>query len=513
MAAWLDDAVFYEIFPSSFKDSDGDGIGDFRGIVEKLGYIRNLGFNAIRLAPCFESPFFNGGCDVKDFFDVSGRFGTSGDFDELLLAAKTLGMRVAVDLLPICTSSENAMFRRSGENRPNAFSDRFIWTDSVEKDYPDYRVVYGGYERNGAYMCYKFACQPRLNFGFAEITESSWQRHYKDAECVKTRDWLIDVLKYWIERGVDGFFMLSAGEIVVGDDNGQASAEVWKYVLSGVRKAFPEAVFVSEWGNAEKAVNGAGFDADVYSVDRGNGLFRKFSGGINHSFLGSEGRGDVTAFLRDYLRQIIPTRKKGRIALVSGSPLDFRLARFYDAEQIKLIMGVLLTLPSIPVVYYGDELGMKHLDVAPKEGGYHYSGARTPMQWTDGKNKGFSPEDVPQNKLYLPVDQSANAPSAGSAFGFGGIADCVKALCRLRTSEKDLSTGGFDVEYAERNKFPFVYRRGRFVICVNPYVMDEDAPSEFEGKPIFAIGGEGSLSGGKCRAPARSFNIYEIAGN
>ncbi len=512
MAGWLNDAVFYEIFPSSFKDSNGDGTGDFRGIIEKLGYIRNLGFNAIRIAPCFESPFTNGGCDVKDFFDVSARFGSSKDFDELLLAAKTLGIKVTLDLLPICTSVENAMFRRSGESRGNAFSQRFIWTDGIEKDYPEYRAVYGGYERNGAYLCYKFACQPRLNYGFAEVTDSSWQLHYKDAECVRTRDWLTDVIKYWIERGVDGFFMLSAGELVVGDTDGNATAEVWRYVLTEVRKAFPEAAFISEWGNAEKAVNMAGFDADVYSADRGNGLFRRFSGGINNSFLGSEGRGDITVFLRDYLRQIIPTRKKGKILLVSGSPFDFRLAKFYDAQEIKLIMGTLLTLPSIPLVYYGDEIGMRHLDVIPKEGGYYYSGARTPMQWTYGKNKGFSSDDVEPNRLFLPVDHMANAPTTESSFGEDGIGACVRTLCRMRASEKDLSQGCFEVEYAERNKFPFIYRRGRFLIAVNPYVASETAPVDYEGKFVFGMGERGKIEDGRCFTPPRSFNIYEIIG-
>lgn len=513
MADWLKDTVFYEIYPSSFKDSNGDGIGDFRGIIEKLGYIKGLGFNALRLAPCFESPFVNGGCDVKDFFDVSKRFGSSQDFDDMLLAARTLGFKVMVDLLPICTSSENAMFIKSGESRPNAFSQRFIWTDSVEKNHPDYRAVYGGYERNGAYICYKYACQPRLNYGFAEITESAWQLHYKDEQCIKTRDWLVDVLKYWMERGIDGFFMLSAGELVMGDTTGYATAEVWRYVISSVKKAFPDAVFISEWGNAEKAVNIAGFDADIYSADSGNALFRRFSGGINKSFLYYEGRGDITIFLRDYLRQIIPTRKKGDIALVSGSPFDFRLSKFYDAEQIKFILAVMLTLPTIPIIYYGDEIGMRHLDVYSKEGGYHFCGARTPMQWTSGKNKGFAAEDVPSSKLFLPLDPSVNAPSVESSLSESGIAECVKTLVKLRLDNEDFTRGGFEVEYAERNKFPFVYRRGRFLISVNPYVMDEEISSDYKGKCIFSIGGEGILDGERCFTPERSFNIFEIIGD
>ena len=126
---WLKSAVFYEIYPNSFMDSNGDGYGDFKGMTSKLDYIKSLGCNAIWLNPHYDSPFKDGGYDVRDYFKVSSRFGTEADFDEFLATAHAKGIKVILDLVPGHTSEENADFLRSAESTPNEMYDRFIWTD------------------------------------------------------------------------------------------------------------------------------------------------------------------------------------------------------------------------------------------------------------------------------------------------------------------------------------------------------------------------------------------------
>ena len=127
---WLSNAIFYEIYPQSFADSNGDGIGDIPGITAKLGYITDLGCNAIWLNPCFDSPFKDAGYDVRDYKKVAPRYGTNDDLAALFAAAHERGMHVILDLVPGHTSEEHEWFRHSAEVDRNEYSDRYIWTDS-----------------------------------------------------------------------------------------------------------------------------------------------------------------------------------------------------------------------------------------------------------------------------------------------------------------------------------------------------------------------------------------------
>ena len=128
MADWLKNAVFYEIYPNSFCDGNNDGYGDLVGITGKLDYIKSLGANAIWLNPIFDSPFMDGGYDVRDYFKISPRFGTEKDFDNFLSAAHNRGIKVILDLVPGHTSEQNADFLKSALPINNDMTDRFIWT-------------------------------------------------------------------------------------------------------------------------------------------------------------------------------------------------------------------------------------------------------------------------------------------------------------------------------------------------------------------------------------------------
>ena len=139
--AWLKDAVFYEIYPSSFFDSNDDGIGDINGIRQKLPYVKDLGCNALWLNPCYDSPFKDGGYDVRDYKLVAPRYGTNEDLYVLFREAHELGIRVLLDLVPGHTSEEHPWFLESGKAERNAYSDRYVWTDFWIKGTPNYPYI------------------------------------------------------------------------------------------------------------------------------------------------------------------------------------------------------------------------------------------------------------------------------------------------------------------------------------------------------------------------------------
>ena len=151
-ASWLRDAVFYEIYPQSFRDSNGDGIGDLPGITEKLPYVKSLGCNALWINPCFDSPFKDAGYDVRDYKKIAPRYGTNEDMAQLCRRAHALGIRVLLDLVPGHTSEEHEWFRKSGEAEPNEYSGRYIWTDHAFAGGDGMPFIGGEYPRSATYI-------------------------------------------------------------------------------------------------------------------------------------------------------------------------------------------------------------------------------------------------------------------------------------------------------------------------------------------------------------------------
>ncbi len=162
--SWLEKAVFYEIYPQSFFDSNGDGIGDLPGILQKLDYLQFLGVNAVWLNPCFASPFQDAGYDVSDYYQVAPRYGTNADLKKLFDEAGRLGIRIFLDLVPGHTSIENAWFKESCKVERNKYSDWYIWTNSIWTwNAPGVQTVIGYAERDGNYITNFFHFQPALN--------------------------------------------------------------------------------------------------------------------------------------------------------------------------------------------------------------------------------------------------------------------------------------------------------------------------------------------------------------
>ena len=490
MPEWLNNAVFYEIYPQSFYDTNGDGIGDFNGITGKLDYILELGCNALWLNPCFDSPFRDAGYDVRDYKKTAARYGTNEDLYRLFEEAHRRGIRVLLDLVPGHTSEEHHWFRMSQSASRSEYDNRYIWTGYCFQGAPDLPFVSGESERSGAYILNFFKCQPALNYGFLRPTEA-WQLPADHPDCIKTREAMKDVMRFWMDHGCDGFRVDMAASLVKHDDEKKTgTSAVWRNVRSMFDRDYPECALVSEWSNPQLSL-AAGFHMDFLLNERGSGYNRLLRDYENHAgrnvlsgpgFIGDDGPqpvfedhsffkkdagGDITAFLDSYVPAYQETRNKGQISMLSCNHDTVRPTFNLSRTELKLFYAFLFTMPGVPFLYYGDEIGMKYLNLPTREGGYFRTGSRTPMQWTAGRNLGFSEADA--DRLYLPVDPSEDAPNAADeAADPDSLLNTIRALLALRHRETDLqASGDFEVLYAEKEKLPFVYRRGHILLAVN----------------------------------------------
>ena len=471
MPGWLNDAVFYEIYPQSFYDSNGDGIGDLNGITAKLDYIRELGCNALWINPCFDSPFKDAGYDVRDYCRVAPRYGTNEDLYRLFEEAHKRGIHVLLDLVPGHTSEEHPWFLESGKAEKNALSGRYIWTDFWIKGIPNHPYIGGETPRNGTYMLNFFKCQPALNYGWRSPRES-WQCGVHDPDALATRKALQEVIRFWLDRGCDGFRVDMADSLVKEDDAEKScTCEIWREIRQMLDRDYPEAVLVSEWSNPRQALNGAGFHADFYLDHWYNGyhsLLRLTDDGTDRSYFKKDADSDILRFLGDYLPKYEDSKEAGAISFLTCNHDTPRLSPRLSERELELAYAVIFTLPGVPFLYYGDEIGMRYREELPsKEGGYTRTGSRTPMQWDRSKNMGFSSADP--DKLYLPTDPGEDAPCVAEARGREGLYETLRSVLALRHANDDLQAKGtFQVLHAAPRDPLFVYRRGAHIIAVNP---------------------------------------------
>ena len=512
MIDWLRKAVFYEIYPQSYYDTNGDGIGDFEGIIQKLDYIKSIGANALWINPCFDSPFSDAGYDVRDYKKAAARYGTNEDLCRLFEESHKRDIKVLLDLVPGHTSEEHEWFKASGKAEHNEYSGRYIWTDGWITGIQGHPYIGGECDRNGTYMLNFFKCQPALNYGFLKPSQS-WQKPMDDPDCLATREAIKDIIRFWLSKGCDGFRVDMAFSLVKDDDDIKSgTCEVWRDIFASVRKEFPEAAFIAEWGDPKLSVSSAGFDMDFLLNERGNGynfLMRDYQtkGGDNSYFL-RKGRDDITVFLSEYIPQYMRTKGKGYISLITCNHDTTRPAYNLSVEELKVAYAMILTFPGVPFIYYGDEIGMRFLDVPTKEGGYTRTGSRTPMQWDDSENRGFSTASA--DKLYLPVDDSADAPTVMKQENdVSSLLNTVRAILRLRHGTNDFdSDSDFAVLLGEAGK-PFVYRRGSAVCIVNPSDADKQVREAFlEGKSLKLCIGKAELNGDTLNIGACSFAVY-----
>lgn len=523
---WLETAVFYEIYPQSFQDSNADGIGDIPGIIQRLDYIHNLGCNALWINPCFDSPFKDAGYDVRDYTMVAPRYGTNNDLVALFDEAHKRGMHVLLDLVPGHTSEEHAWFKASAQPDEHdrmvggeSVSERYIWTNMWIANGDGLPFIGGEAERDGTYILNFFKCQPALNYGFAH-PKREWQKPALGPDPTATCDAMIDVMRFWLSRGADGFRVDMADSLVKQDDDGKPfTIKTWQYIFSKIRPEFPQAAFVSEWGRPYESLK-AGFDMDFYLDWRWDGnpngynmLLRNTDTPLcrdnDVSYFNADSGTAISDFLDQYVPQVRDAeRYHGLFNLITCNHDTLRTAQRLTERERKLAYVTLLMLPGAPFIYYGDELGMRYRPLPSKEGGYTRTGSRTPMQWDDGANLGFS--QAAAEALYLPVDPAEDAPTVERAMANkDSLWHTIRSVLTLRADEPALHAySGFDVLHGEGRAFAFSRSRGdeRIVIAVNPGRGTEQVPVEgLQGETLFAIGGPTFNADGEIMLPAQSF--------
>ncbi len=449
---WLRDGVIYQVYPSSYKDSDGNGIGDIRGVISELDYIESLGVRAIWFNPLFVSGWIDGGYDVIDFYRVDPRFGTNNDMVELIEKAHAKGIKVMLDLVAGHTSDKHPWFIQSSQDTNLQYSDYYIWSDRLpdakaERDLetmlkdPNYmqntigKWMKSEYPRNKFYMKNFYACQPSLNYGYANPDPSRpWEQGVDAPGPKAVRQELKDIIAFWYGKGVDGFRVDMANSLVKNDKDKKEIMNLWREIREWSDKNYPDHVLMAEWGspkyclaasyNIDMDLNGTKahnrrmyFDrkhqadgGSYFSLNGGQPSVKDLYGNawpedkIDSKTTAAEMLKEYYDYFTDCLES---TETMGYFATITGNHdhLRINMGARNTPDQLKVMLTWVLTMP-MPILYYGDEIGMRSLaDLPNVEGANHNgkerSGARTPMQWTSGETAGFS--TCSPDKLYLPV--------------------------------------------------------------------------------------------------------------
>jgi len=539
---WLHDAVFYQIYPQTFYDSNADGIGDLKGIIEKLDYVNSLGVDGIWINPFFESPFNDAGYDVSDYYKVAPRYGTNEDAKRLFAEAEKHQLKILFDYVISYTSIDHPWFQESAKQEKNKYSNWYIWTNNTWLNPPDvYKDAFikGYSRRNGQFMRNFYWSQPALNFGFAK-PEEEWMLPVDHPDILELQKELKKILRFWMDMSADGFRADMAGALVKNanitedDQFHDIRDEGTKKFWNGIRKIFdteyPDAFMVAEWSHPESALNGGGFHADFYHWFPGyNDLLQKESWRIlngyseGHSFFDKEGKGNITNFLKMYLDQYNKTKGKGYILLPIGNHDLSRLNIKRTDNELEVIIAFSMVMPGIPFIYYGNEIGMRQLYGNPfVEGAYKpRAGARTPMQWNRTVNLGFSTAEP--KKLYLPVDKNTDAPNVQSQEeNPNSLLNRVRRLIQLKKKEPALAAyAEFVPVYAKDNTYPFIFARaaGENIILAifNPAAKEQSAKFSLniKVKEFNLVAGTESkidMNGDKfdLNIGGQSYSIYKI---
>ena len=344
--AWLSDALFYQIYPSSYMDTDGNGIGDLPGITSKLDYIKSLGVNALWLNPIFESGWFDGGYDVIDFYKVDPRFGTNTDLVTLVNEAHKRGMKVCLDLVAGHSSTKCAWFKESSEKDPNQrYSDYYIWMNDIPENEkkeiearhqeasPESstrgRYVEANAPRAKYYEKNFFECQPALNYGFAHPNPNHpWEQSVDAPGPQAVRREIRNIMAFWFDKGVDGFRVDMASSLIKNDPDKKEVSKLWNEMRAWKDKYYPETVLISEWANPQQAIP-AGFNIDFYihfGLKGYASLFfdrktpwGKWEQSYKNCYFDKQGKGSLKEFSENYTKAYNATKNLGYIAVPSAN--------------------------------------------------------------------------------------------------------------------------------------------------------------------------------------------------
>jgi glycosidase len=397
---WWREAVFYEIFVRSFYDTDGNGIGDFNGITEKLDYLQELGVNAIWLMPIHPSPSYHG-YDVINYYAVNSEYGTMEDFKHLLEEAHNRDMRLIIDLVINHTSSEHPWFQDANRNPESSYRDYYVWSDDGGNGWHQ--------GQNDYYYAYFCDCMPDLNYNNPNVTAD-----------------IFNISDYWLsEIGVDGFRVDAAKHLIEDGDireNTPATHEWYKdfYAVYKLQKADAYAVGEIFGAGASLVRSYTGDQLDqVFNFEMSNGFVNGVNGGANSG---------VTSAIKFALQDMpdfnfatfLTNHDQNRSMSVFGG----------DTGKAKAAATLLLTSPGTPFIYYGEEIGMQ--GQKPDED------IRLPMQWDAEIHAGFTagiPWRAPAGD-YPQVNVALQNEEADS------LLNHYRTLIQLRRENAALSIGG-----------------------------------------------------------------------
>ena len=479
---WWRRGIVYQVFPLTFRDASGDGIGDLPGVTERLGYLASLGVAAIWLSPIYPSPLLDFGYDVADYQDVDPRFGTLEDFDRLVGEAHRRGLRVILDFVPNHTSDQHPWFVESRSSRDNPKRDWYIWRDPrPDGEPPNNWVSYVGsawtYDPpTGQSYFHQFrAEQPELNYGNRAVLEA-----------------MLDVLRFWLDRGVDGFRIdvvpLLAKDPEFGDEPPNPAYRdgdfLWQRNLHTGTADLPAVHDIIR--AFRSVVDGYGDGVLIGELDPIPNLMRYYGAGLdechlpfNFTFVNGlpwTAR-DVGAAVDAYDAAIPPGAWPN---WVLGSHDRRRLTARLGSARARVATMLVLTLRGTPFCYYGDELGMRHADLAPERNRDRHGFAdpvmaarfsrdpfRAPMQWDSSPNAGFCPASV---EPWLPLGrdwQTLNV--ATESADPRSMLALFRALARLRSEHEALASGSYRTIEAGEAILAYERRAGsdRLVAALN----------------------------------------------
>ncbi len=419
--AWYKQAVFYEVIVRAFYDSNGDGHGDLRGLMQKLDYIQQLGVDCIWLLPIYPSPLRDDGYDIADYYNILPTYGSLDDFKALVEAVHARGMRIITDLVLNHTSDQHPWFQAALADRNSLYRDYYVWSDSDQK-YKDARIIFLDTEKSnwtwsdqaGQFYWHRFyASQPDLNF---------------DNPAVRAE--MLNVMRFWLDMGIDGFRADAVPYLFEREGTNCENLPETHVYLKELRRFmdenYPGRILLCEANQWPEDVRPYFGDGDEFhmgfhfpAMPR---IYMSLRAGDASSLIDILNRTPAIpencqwcTFLRNHdeltLEMVTEEERQylwneyapeARMRLNLG--IRRRLAPLLDNDprKIGLANSLLFTLPGSPILYYGDEIGMgDNIQL------FDRNGVRTPMQWNAGTNAGFS--SAPSDKLYAPlIDDTDN---------------------------------------------------------------------------------------------------------
>ena len=481
---WYKDAVVYQVHVRTFQDSNADGIGDFPGLTQKLDYLQELGTTALWLMPFFPSPLRDDGYDIADYRSVHPSYGTLDDFKKFLTGAHERGIRVIIELVLNHTSDQHPWFQESRTSRDNPKRDWYVWSETDNR-YKGARIIFLDTEMSNwawdpiskAYYWHRFfSHQPDLNYDNPAVREEMWQ-----------------VMKFWLEMGVDGFRLDAVPYLVEREGTNCENLPETHTILKDLRRRldqeFPGRMLLAEANQWPADLRPYFGDGDEFHMAFNFPLMPRMFMGLkledrkpiteilqqtpeipsscqwclflrNHDELTLE---MVTDMERDYMYDVYAHSKGMRLNL----GIRRRLAPLLDNDRrrIELMNGMLMSLPGTPIIYYGDEIGMgDNIYLGDR------NGVRTPMQWSGGWNAGFSSADP--ESLYSPVIsnpvygyQAVNVLSQKRSEQ--SLLSWMQHIIRVRRSTQVFGAGSIEFLYpANHRVLAYIRKLGNEVVLV-----------------------------------------------